>query len=318
MRPRRGNFNYGTELIVYLGHAVGYMRNGQGVITKARYIATIRLNLVSWLIQCGRQYFNNTREPFAITLGGDKLFFLTSAEDVAHAYKNTTSLTFERIVYELSITFGVSRESVEMAYRRPTSELDDVISQKLQIKNPQLKSVAQFHHDLWKHQLLPGDLYREVQQQFADLIETSLHMNHMTDHDVILSHRNEQKTISLLRWTQEVLVDAALRIFFGDKLLELDSDLPRQFLEFDDDSWKLVYKWPNATKMHTAKAKITNALVRYLALPREERKDASYLVKVMEKTQRALGFSDEDIANVFCVVLWTYGVPASVMGMTRY
>ena len=234
------------------------------------------------------------------------MYFLPSPEDIALAYKNTTSLTFDKIVYELSITFGVSKESVEMAYRRPTNDLDDVISQKLQIKNPQLKSVAHFHHDLWKQQLLPGDLYRELQQEFADLIETSLHLNRMTDqYYVVTSHRNEGKTVSLMKWTQKVLVDASLRIFFGDKLLELDPDLPRHFLDFDDDSWKLVYKWPNATKMHTAKAKMTNALVRYLALPREERKGAAYLVEMMEKTQRALGFSEKDIANVFCIVLWT-------------
>lgn len=301
----RGDSQDGSELIVYLGHAVGYMHDGQGVITKARYIPTLCLHPILWLIRCGRQYFGNTREPFAITLGGERLYFLTSSEDVALAYKNTTSLTFDKIVHDLSVTFGVSRQSVERAYRRPTNELDDVISQNFQIKNPQLKSVAQFHHDLWKQQLLPGDLYREVQQQFADLIESSLRLNRMTGHYVISSHRNEGKNVSLLKWTQEVLVDAALRIFFGDKLLELDPDLPRHFLEFDDDSWKLVYKWPNATKMHTAKAKITSALVRYLALPPEERKGAAYLVEMMEKTQRALDFSEEDIANVFSIVLWT-------------
>ena len=294
-----------VSLFLCLGHAADYMRNGQGVITKARYVTTMRLHPVLQLIQCGRQYFNNTREPFAITLGGEKLYFLTSPEDVALAYRHTTSLTFDKIVEELSITFGVSGESVEKAYRRPLHELDDVLSQKLQIKNPQLKSVAQFHHDLWKQQLLPGDLYREVQQQFADLIETSLVLNRMTGHCVISSNANEGKTISLLKWTQEVLVDAALRIFFGDKLLELDPNLPRHFLEFDDESWKLVYKWPNATKMHIAKAKMTNVLVRYLALPQEERKGAAYLVEMMEKTQRALDFSEEDIANVFCIVLWT-------------
>lgn len=251
------------------------------------------------------EYFNNTREPFAITLGGEKLYFLVSPNDVTNLYKNTTSLAFDRIVYELSITFGVSRDAMDNVYHRPTSEADDVVCQKLQIKNPQFKSLAQLNNDFWKQQLVPGETYYALQEKFLIYIEKSLQCNDNSPKFVVSSNMvTGQKTVSLLRWTQEVLLDAALRAFFGDKILALEPDLPDHFLDFDDDNWKLWYKWPNAKKMHEAKSKVIKTLRRYLALPKEERPGAAYIVETMETTQRALGTSEEDIAKILCMVVF--------------
>lgn len=252
-----------------------------------------------------REYFNNTREPFAITLGGEKLYFLVSPDDVSNLYKNTTSLAFDEVVYELSITFGVSRDAMDKVYHRPTNEADDVVSQKLQIKNPRLKSLAQLNNDFWKQQLVPGEIYYALQENFLRYIDKSLHcIDNSANYVVSSNMETGEKTVSLLRWTQEVLLDAALRAFFGDQILVLEPDLPNHFLEFDDDNWKLWYKWPNAKKMHTAKFKVIKTLIRYLALPKEERPGAAYIVETMETTQRALGTSEEDIAKILCMVVF--------------
>ena len=92
--------------------------------------------------------------------------------------------------------------------------------------------------------------------------------------------------------------------FFGGKVLELEPNLPKKFLDFDDDNWKLRYKWPNATKMHAVKSKLTKTLQRYLALPEEERPGAAHIVETMEATQRALGTYEEDIAKILCMVVF--------------
>ena len=192
---------------------------------------------------------------------------------------------------------------MDNVYRQPTSDVEDIVSKKLQMENPGLKSLAQLNNDFWKQQLVPGEMYYELQRKFLSYIEASLQTANGSCNRVVLSS-SEEKTVSLLKWTQEVLLDAALRAFFGDKLLAIDPDLPKHFLEFDDDNWKLWYKWPNATKMHTAKSKLTKTLEHYLALPKKERPGAAYIVERMETTQRVLGTSEKDLAKILCMVIF--------------
>lgn len=253
---------------------------------------------------CIREYLGNSREPFAITLAGEKIYFLVSPDDVSAAYKNTAALSFDKIVRELSITFGVSKDATDKVYRQPTSEVGDITSQKFETKKIRQKSLAQLNNEFWKQQLLPGDICYELQGKFLKHIEASLQLGNMSGQYVLSHDSISGKTVSLLRWTQEVLLNAALRVFFGDRLVDLEPDLSRHFLEFDDDNWKLWYKWPNATKMHAAKSKLAKTLQRYLALPKEERPGAAFIVETMEKTQRALGMSEEDIAKILSMVIF--------------
>ena len=119
--------------------------------------------------ECIKEYFNNTHEPFAITLGGEKLYYLVHSEDVSVAYKNTASLALDKVVYELSITFRVSRDVMDKVYRQPASEVDGMVGQELHIKNPRLESLAQFNTDFWKQQLVTGNTCYEIQRKFLKI-----------------------------------------------------------------------------------------------------------------------------------------------------
>ena len=269
-----------------LGHAIEYVKNGQGVITR------------------GRKYFGNTREPFGLTLGGEKLYFLTAPDHVSALYKNTQSLEFDKIVFELSIMFGVSHGAMDRTYREPTNELDDIPSKALGIKNPKLKSLQALNKDFWKQQLVPGETYYALQATFLQNIESMLRPDSLNGSYVCSSEGQDKKTVSLLRWTQIVLLRASLRAFFGDKILEMEPGLTQDFLDFDEDNWQLWYKWPNAKAMHLAKSKVSQAIQRWLHVPREQRPGMSYIVDTFETSQRAIGTSEEDLANILTMVVF--------------
>lgn len=246
------------------------------------------------------KYFKNTREPFALTLGGERLYILTSPENVASAYKDTTHLTFDHVVYELSLTFGVTRSAMDKAYQKPTKE-NDVLSQKLHINNPQLKSLTQLNSDFYKQQLHPGEKFDIIQQKFLCCIDKSIRPEHLTG-SYVLSSTSDEKTLSLQSWCQDILLNAGTEAFFGEKILQMDPDLLQNFLKFDSENWKLWYKWPQAKEMHAAKNKITNTLREYLKMSRDLRSDASWLVQTMEDTQKAIGMEEQDIATVLTMV----------------
>ena len=107
-----------------------------------------------------REYFGNTREPLALTLGGEKTNFLTNAEHVAAVCKNTSEFIFDRVGYELSIQFSVSPEATAKIHRKPTSPEEDLVRNKLQIKNPQLKSLQNFKQRVLQETASPWQAVR--------------------------------------------------------------------------------------------------------------------------------------------------------------
>lgn len=193
---------------------------------------------------------------------------------------------------------------MDKAYQRPTKE-NDILSQKLHINNPQLKSLTQLNSEFYKQQLHPGEKFDTIQQKFLRCIDESIRPERLTA-PYVLSSTSDEKTMSLQIWCQNILLDAGTKAFFGEKILQLDPDLPQNFLEFDAENWKLWYKWPQSNEMHAAKNKITNTLREYLKLPRELRSDASWLVQTMEDTQKAIGMEEQDIATVLTMVYFVY------------
>ena len=148
-----------------------------------------------------REYFRNTREPFALTLGGEKLYILTSPEDVAVAHKNTSHLTFDHVIYDVSLTFGVTGAGTDRALERPTKE-NNIVSSKLHIDNPQLKRLAHLNSEFYKQQLHPGEKFDLLQSKFLQYIDQSIRPDRLS-HLYVLSSTTDGKIVSLQGWCQK-------------------------------------------------------------------------------------------------------------------
>lgn len=221
-------------------------------------------------------------------------------------YKNTESLAFDRIVYELSITFGVSRSAMDAVYRQPIANDDDTPARLMDIKNPKLKSLAHLNNDFWKQQLIPGERYYELQAKFYGLLAEALRPERVRAAGMSVKARGDDGsiTVSLLEWTREILIDAGVRAFFGHKLIDMNPDLITDFIAFDQDNWKLWYRWPNSEGMIEAKRRLAASIQGWLGLSDEQRGECSFIVQTMVRTQRAIGTSDEDLANILCMVVF--------------
>ena len=257
------------------------------------------------LISTVREYFGNTREPSALTLGGDKIHFLTDAEDVAAVCKNTSTFIFDRVVYELSIQFGVSPEGTAKIHGKPASSEDDVVCTKLQIKNPQLKTLQHLNSEFFKKQLHPGDQYDTMLAKYTKSFDCSLHPKNLRSALPELSGC-DRTVKSLLHWTRDTFMASSLEILFGNRIQELDPNVIKKFLIFDEDNWKVWYRWPVPGRTYKAKNSVIETLRAYLNLQHEQRPGATFLIKIIEDSQRALGLSDQDIATNLMIIFWGY------------
>ena len=218
-------------------------------------------------------------------------------------YKDSTTFDFDQVVYDVSIKFGVSCVAMDKIHKKPATPADDIVCSKLHLKNPQLKSLHQLNGEFFKQHLHPGEEYNTM------LGKLSACLNYSVDPERLPSAAttrpfNGGKVISLLEWIQGVFMDSGTRVLFGDQVQKLDPDLVDKFLRFDDDNWKLWYKWPGAGEMYAAKAQVIKTLQDYLCLPHHERPGASHLVQVIESSQRALGIPLEDIAANLAMMYW--------------
>ncbi|MCJ1268396.1 hypothetical protein MMC22_008284 [Lobaria immixta] len=76
--------------------------------------------------------------------------------------------------------------------------------------------------------------------------------------------------------------------------------LSEEFYDYDDQSWKLLYKHPRAfaKDVLSAKAKIVRIVVAYFQLPKEDRSDASWIIQFLEAEQSKIGLDSYDIAGM--------------------
>lgn len=257
-----------------------------------------------------REYFRDTRMPFSMTLMGQKLYVLTSPQDVTQVTKDTSSFTFDEYIRDIMVAFDATPSAVESMWRKPFS--NNAPSQA----NPFLKVLGHLGEDLYRQQLNPGKRLDALESPFFQIIDDSLTWKNISETCMVAcpdsfaptSKDPDVKTVSLLKWTRQVLLHAATTAFFGPTLLEIAPDIFRNFFDFDDNSWKLTYKVPRifAKEMEAAKASTVDALTAYFALPIERRPGAAWLIRTLESEMRNVDIGDRDIARFIMMLYWVY------------
>lgn len=112
--------------------------------------------------------------------------------------------------------------------------------------------------------------------------------------------------VSLLDWTRDVLLKAVTEAIFGDQLMKLDPQLLDYFTAFDDESWKLSYKYPRqvSKKMYQAKDNMVAAIEKYLRLAKDQRPEQAWLVGKLEAETKDAGIDTHDLAAMITSLLW--------------
>lgn len=249
-----------------------------------------------------REFFENSRHPFLITVAGEQLCIITSAEDISAVYKNVESFTFDTFVRDVMVAFGASPSAVDKMWLFPSKNGHGFTAT---VPNPSNKCLAQLTRDFHKQQLHPGDHHRELSDKFLFYIDGSLNWECISA-EIVIDDDGFLKRISLKKWCRDVLLQAATKAFFGESLLEIQPDLLNNFFNFDDNSWMLMYRFPRflAKTMYRAKEAAIDGLERYFKTQKECRNDAAWFVQTLETEQRRLGIGERDIATSMLMVYW--------------
>lgn len=218
--------------------------------------------------------------------------------DVSAAYKNLSTLSYGKVVRDLVGSVGLTKSGLDKLFAPSPAFKDEI--QRL---NPQNKSLFDLKNVLYHTQLQHPEQLSIVQSKILSLIVDAMRADNLP-RDIDVPGFEERGTVSLYKLCQQVFVEAGIRAFFGEKILEIDADLLTNFINFDNDNWMIWYNWPKASLARDPMEKVRKTIERYLMLPKSERPESTWLVSTMEEAQRQLDMEEGDIAIVLLMFMW--------------
>ena len=225
---------------------------------------------------------------------------MTSPDQIAKIYRNTSELTFDTFIRDTLGALGASKLAVDkwIPPRSAKHDLCDAAATRTNLS-------VDFTHvgqRLCQRQLLPGTELESVQKVLLEGIHDAMLMSKIKP-QITLESYPKGRRISLMGWCREVLLESATRTFFGDRLMQIEPNLLQSFFKFDASSWKLNYGYPRALSrdMLTARDEICTALEIYFKLPVPQRPGTSWLISNLETEMRKLDIDDKDLAGLLGV-----------------
>ncbi|KAH8586512.1 cytochrome P450 [Bisporella sp. PMI_857] len=267
----------------WLGHSIPFFQNADETLKRARL------------------YFGNQRVPFALVLGGQYVYIVTSAKNASEVFRNYEQLSFNEYVKDIMLRFGATPEGVSRTWDTPSSHETRA---KLHASRA-TRSVSHYCERIIQIQLHPGDEMHKLQREFLKHIDTSMAWSSIPS-SIIHSATPTERTVSLQGWMQHSLLAPVTEIFYGHQILRLEPRFLKTFLKFDETGWKLMYKIPAlfSKDMLESKEVMKSAFDRYFTLPPSEREDACWMIKRLEEELRDNGNSDSDISAYLLLLYW--------------
>lgn len=250
------------------------------------------------MIKSSSHDFGDTREPFAITLAGSKIYVLTSYRDVTDAYRNMTTFSYEIFVQEMMRWCGSTDSCIQKMYKSTRDTL---------FPNAKERPLAILARDMHIHQLFPGPNLDDLAEKFHKNFTRLVSLDSLGQYkDKRAEVGKDQVIVPLNSWVSDNFVRAGTDAYFGPKLLELDSNLVDTFLEFDDLSWQVLYQYPRilAGRMYAARDRLTQVIEDYFKIDQSDRDGDAWFTKAMENDMRRLGITDHDLAIMMMTIHW--------------
>lgn len=269
-----------TEIVV--GHTLSMITGAHRMFLNGRYAFHVRRSSLDSLTSSCRERFGN--EPWAVTIMGQSLYVIPSADGVQAVYRAPKTLDFDPFIKEMLSKYGITADTA-------TKMFDTLPGHN---KNWMETSIDNF-----KLQMHPGDKLEYVQRRLLGFIDKSLVWERLRGR-MVHKDGDAERIVSLYTWSEMVIVDAQTRAFFDEVLFEKCPELLAQFQIYEDESWKLPMDLPSfATKhLRSSKSAIEKGLRQYLRIPKEQRPNDSWIIKTLCEDMVNLGLDETQKVHI--------------------
>ncbi|KAF2820999.1 cytochrome P450, partial [Ophiobolus disseminans] len=230
----------------------------------------------------GNERFGN--KPWAVTIMGESLYVVPSAEDVQTVYRAPKVLNFEPFVIEMLAKYGVTTDTASKLFHQFPGEA---------------KTWMETSIENFKLQMHPGDKLDIVEKRLLGFIDDLLVWDRLRGR-MVLQDGEEERVVSLYTWSEVVIVDAQTRAFFDEVLFEACPSLLADFQTYEDESWKLPMDLPDfATKaLRSSKNSIEKGLRGYFQISKERRPNESWIITALVDGMDKMGIEEIQKAHI--------------------
>ncbi|KAL8869936.1 MAG: hypothetical protein Q9174_003900, partial [Haloplaca sp. 1 TL-2023] len=236
------------------------------------------------------------------------MIIIRNTQDVAILWKKTATFTFDPFVENVMGAFGLESGAIKSMFHNDPQHLIPAkarLSSKMSTENPTGKCYFHMQKDWFRVQLHPGENLRVLQDKYSCFLSQSVKWTDLSG-SYVVSSIEDQKVISLKRFCRQILGVCAMKAFFGAEFFDTSPDFLSRYQKFEDSSWKVFYNYPRflARDLHKIKDQALDGLVKYFALPNEERPDTAWIFKTMDTELANLNFHERDRAGMMMMIIW--------------
>ncbi|THV45134.1 hypothetical protein BGAL_0526g00050 [Botrytis galanthina] len=259
------------------------------------------------LFNRGYKYFESD-EPFALTVGGRTIIVTRGPQELSEVWKNSTALSFDPFIVGVFKSFGQSHKFIERVFRTDLENLvrsDARSDSKLINENPSGKCYVHLQSTWLKSQLIGNDELTYLHTKYHSHLNSILEWKCLSQ-QFVLSQNEKYTTISLARFSRYTISRCAMKTFLGDRIFEMAPSFAEDYQKYEDDSWKIFFQYPHfmAKDLHVAKEHVLKDLIKYFALPREQRPGVAWIFETMYREMRSLDLDPHDISGVIMLIVW--------------
>lgn len=253
------------------------------------------------------KYFESD-EPFALTVGGRTIIVTRGPQELSEVWKNSTALSFDPFIVGVFKSFGQSHKFIERVFRTDLENLvrsDARSDSKLINENPSGKCYVHLQSTWLKSQLIGNDELTYLHTKYHSHLNSILEWKCLSQ-QFVLSQNEKYTTISLARFSRYTISRCAMKTFLGDRIFEMAPSFAEDYQKYEDDSWKIFFQYPHfmAKDLHVAKEHVLKDLIKYFALPREQRPGVAWIFETMYREMRSLDLDPHDISGVIMLIVW--------------
>lgn len=190
---------------------------------------------------------------------------------------------------------GITQDGVKKAYR--TQHADGTAT----------KHLVGLCKEYQIAQLSPGQRLDELLIPAVEYITNQLSLNSIVKH-CNQSTWGQEKVVKLRLYhlMSQTFIGFGQQVYFGKMLSQIEPDIIDLFASFDTNAWQVLYQYPKLLcgTMLKAKNRIHAALQEYLSTPVQERRDAAWMIRELEKDMNKVGVSRHDMSLFYFQLLW--------------
>lgn len=225
-------------------------------------------------------------------------------------FDDTVGFNFDNHLTSLLTSFGISSAALERAWHVPKpGDWCYIPNNPVNLKQ---KSLIHCVEDIYRIQLLPGDLMDQWSRTFLDTVQMSLRNIRSLEFCTVQKsssvwyndHRTQQ--VSLYSLVSFFSVQATAHAMFGSHLHDIDPLVVQYMLSFNEHVWMIVFRCPNIFGLPVDKyrSKLMDITRAFVQLPKEKRNQASWAINNVLYGMEIVGMDMESRASMILMIFW--------------